>query len=105
MNARSLLETAKRMPEASDLLAHLSELRELMVTALRLPLDRDRFVSEALRAWTRSSIDGFTLDDVALASVVGAASYLTLTHEQRKTLRADVASVNRRLLEAIRAEQ
>lgn len=97
-NPRRLLETARRMPKAANILIHLDELRRLFEVALRLTIDSEEFSGRALLAWTRGSVGGITLDEITLASIIECAAHLSLTYGQRQTLRRDIKDVNRRLL-------
>jgi hypothetical protein len=97
-NPQLLLETARRMPEAANLVIHMDELCRLFEVALGLVIDHKEFKGRALLAWTRGSVGGITLDEIALASIIESAAHLSLTHDQRQTLRRDIKDVNRRLL-------
>lgn len=95
---QQLLATARRMPDAEAMLVHLEWLGDLYAEGLGLTIDRDAWTAPMIERWTRSQ-DGIGADAVLAASVLESAARpkLTLTHDQRKKMRADISALNRRL--------
>jgi hypothetical protein len=100
-NPKRLLEVARRMPEAANLVIHMDELRRLFEAALGLVINGDDFNGRALLAWTRGSVGGITLDEITLASIIEASAHLSLDHPRRLKLRSDIGDVNQRILARI----
>lgn len=98
-----LLATARRMPEARNFLYYVeTTLFEFWRAVLSLPIDRDQFTARYIRAAERHTVNGVTLEDLPLATIIEDSAGLTLNNDQRQKLREDVASINKRLTDALR---
>jgi hypothetical protein len=92
---QQILSTARRMPEAEDLMAHIEFLRDVYGGRLRLTLDAEAFDAVMVMRLPRCR-DGYAADPILAAAAIESAARpkMDLTHEQRATLRRDIADVN-----------
>lgn len=96
-----LLAAASKIPEHGDLVTFIRETtHEFWQSILKVKLDQDDFAARYLAAWNRHSVEGITIDALALAAIVETSGHLSLTHEQRAGLRRVIEKANALLIAA-----